>query len=97
MPRRSVENAIKYADYAVGQYFELARQSLYYANTVCVLVADHNVRVGGDDSVPVPGFHIPGLIHLQRVPARRYRGGPAPRQARQHLARRGRSPVTGAG
>ena len=74
VPRKSVENAIKYADYAVGRFFALARQSRYYANTVFVVVADHNVRVYGDDVVPVPGFHIPGLIHLAGVAAQRYDG-----------------------
>lgn len=74
VPRQSVNNAIKYADYAVGRFFELARHAPYYANTVFVLVADHNVRVYGDDVVPVPGFHIPGLIHLAGVPAQRYDG-----------------------
>jgi phosphoglycerol transferase MdoB-like AlkP superfamily enzyme len=74
VPRKSVENAIRYADYAVGRFFELARHSPYYANTVFVLVADHNVRVYGDDVVPLPGFHIPGLIHLEGVPAQRYAG-----------------------
>jgi phosphoglycerol transferase MdoB-like AlkP superfamily enzyme len=72
--RKSVENAIKYADYAVGRFFALARRSRYYANTVFVVVADHNVRVYGDDVVPVPGFHIPGFIHLAGVAAQRYDG-----------------------
>ncbi len=72
VPRRSVENAIKYADYAVGRFFELARQSKYYAHTVFVIVADHNVRVYGDDVVPVPGFHIPGLIFVPGVAPQRY-------------------------
>ena len=72
VPRKSVENAIKYADYAVGRFFELARQSKYYANTVFVIVADHNVRVYGDDMVPVPGFHIPGLIFVPGVAPQRY-------------------------
>ncbi|MGC3980308.1 MAG: LTA synthase family protein [Steroidobacteraceae bacterium] len=67
VPKQSVNNAIKYADYAVGRFFDLARQSSYYANTVFVLVADHNVRVYGDDVIPVPGFHIPGLIHVPGV------------------------------
>jgi phosphoglycerol transferase MdoB-like AlkP superfamily enzyme len=61
--KRSVENAIKYADHAVGVFFEQAKKSAYYANTVFVLAADHNVRVYGDDVVPVAGFHIPAFIH----------------------------------
>ena len=74
VPRQSVENAIKYADYALGRFFELARKSSYYRNTVFVVIADHNIRVYGDDVVPVAGFHIPGLIHLDGVPALRFTG-----------------------
>jgi phosphoglycerol transferase MdoB-like AlkP superfamily enzyme len=62
VPRASVENAIKYADHAVGRFFEVARAEPYFANTVFVIVADHNVKVQGDDLIPIHGFHIPGLI-----------------------------------
>ncbi len=59
---KSVKNAIKYADHAIGAFIEAARQEAYYDDTVFVIVADHNVRVYGDDVVPVNMFHIPGLI-----------------------------------
>lgn len=61
-PERSVENAVKYADFAIGRLFELAKKERYYKNTVFVVVSDHNVRVYGDDVVPVNMFHIPALI-----------------------------------
>lgn len=61
-PKQSVKNAIKYADYAIGKFFELAQKEDYYKDTVFVVVADHNVRVYGDDLVPVNMFHIPAVI-----------------------------------
>jgi phosphoglycerol transferase MdoB-like AlkP superfamily enzyme len=70
----SVRNAIKYADYAIGVFMQLAKASPYYRDTVFVVVADHNVRVYGDDAVPVPGFHIPGVIHVPGEPARQFKG-----------------------
>jgi phosphoglycerol transferase MdoB-like AlkP superfamily enzyme len=60
--KKSVKNAIKYADFAVGQMIQKAKNNGYYENTIFLIVADHNVRVYGDDSVPVNMFHIPGLI-----------------------------------
>jgi phosphoglycerol transferase MdoB-like AlkP superfamily enzyme len=72
--RASVENAIKYADYAVGQFFDAARAEPYFANTVFVIVADHNVRVVGDDVIPVHGFHIPGLILGPGIEPKRHAG-----------------------
>lgn len=58
----TVNNAVKYADYALGQFIEKARQSSYWDNTVFLIVADHNSRVYGDELVPIERFHIPGLI-----------------------------------
>lgn len=55
-------NAVKYADYALGRFFEKARASEYWKNTIFLVVADHDIRVRGDDLVPIRHFHIPGLI-----------------------------------
>jgi phosphoglycerol transferase MdoB-like AlkP superfamily enzyme len=62
VPEKSVENAIKYADFAIGRFIELAKQSGYYQDTVFLVIADHNIRVYGDDIIPVDMFHIPGMI-----------------------------------
>ncbi len=58
----TVNNAVKYADHALGQFFERARASSYWNDTVFLVVADHNSRVLGADLVPVEHFHIPGLV-----------------------------------
>ncbi|MCF6310154.1 MAG: sulfatase-like hydrolase/transferase [Sulfurimonas sp.] len=60
--KKSVENAIKYADFAIGKFIKLAKKEDYYKDTVFVVVADHNQRTYGKDMVPVNMFHIPGLI-----------------------------------
>jgi len=62
VPKKSVKNAIKYADFAIGKFIDDARKEAYYKDTVFVIISDHNVRVYGDDVVPVNMFHIPGLI-----------------------------------
>lgn len=55
-------NAVKYADYALGKFFEQARASDYWQDTLFIVVADHDIRVRGDSLVPVKNFHIPALI-----------------------------------
>lgn len=60
--KNTVNNAVKYADYALGKFFEAARQSDYWENTVFLIVADHNSRVYGSEIVPVRRFHVPALI-----------------------------------
>lgn len=60
--KNTVNNAVKYADYALGRFFDNARDSAYWDDTVFLVVADHNSRVYGSDLVPVKQFHVPGLI-----------------------------------
>jgi len=55
-------NAIRYADYALGRFFDQARRSSYWDRTIFLVVADHDSRVRGADLVPIRHFHIPGLI-----------------------------------
>ena len=55
-------NTVKYADYAIGQFFEKARASKYWQDTIFLIVADHDIRVRGGSLVPIKNFHIPGLI-----------------------------------
>ncbi len=61
-PKATENNAVKYADYAIGQFFEKAQKSAYWKNTLFLIVADHDIRVRGNTLVPIEHFHIPGLI-----------------------------------
>jgi phosphoglycerol transferase MdoB-like AlkP superfamily enzyme len=61
-PKQTVNNAVKYADHALGEFFEKAQKSDYWQNTLFLVVADHDTRIYGEELVPVDKFHIPGLI-----------------------------------
>lgn len=61
-PKATDNNAVKYADHALGQFITRAKASPYWQDTLFVVVADHDIRVRGDSMVPVERFHIPGLI-----------------------------------
>ncbi|QYJ78711.1 LTA synthase family protein [Shewanella acanthi] len=61
-PKQTRNNAAKYADYALGEFFKLAKNADYWKDTIFIIVADHDSRVGGADLVPVARFRIPGLI-----------------------------------
>ncbi len=60
--KNTVNNAVKYADYALGRFFEMARGADYWDDTVFLVVADHNSRVYGPELIPIERFHIPALI-----------------------------------
>jgi phosphoglycerol transferase MdoB-like AlkP superfamily enzyme len=67
----TVENTVRYADWALGDFFKRARQQPYWENTIFLVAADHDSRVFGASLVPVRHFHIPALILGADVPARR--------------------------
>lgn len=64
-------NAAKYADYALGYFFELAKKSTYWKNTIFLVIADHDSRVSGAELVPINHFHIPALILGDRIEPKR--------------------------
>lgn len=61
-PKSVVNNAVKYADWAMGEFFATAKQSEYWQDTLFLIVADHDNRVYGDNLIPVEKFQIPGLV-----------------------------------
>lgn len=61
-PKNSVHNAMKYADFSIGKFFDLAKKEAYFNNTIFVVIADHNTRTYGKNLVPIDKFHIPALI-----------------------------------
>lgn len=60
--KQTVNNAVKYADFALGKFIREAKRQAYWKDTVFLIVADHDNRVYGDSLVPIKKFHIPGLI-----------------------------------
>ena len=70
-PKATRNNAAKYADHALGVFFERAMASDYWKDTVFLVVADHDSRALGQSLVPVDNFHIPGLILGNGITPRR--------------------------
>lgn len=73
-PKGTDNNAVKYADYAIGEFFKKAQNSPYWKDTVFLIVADHDIRVRGVSLVPIERFHIPGLILGADIKPQRYTG-----------------------
>jgi len=66
--KNTVNNAMKYADFSIGKFFELAKKEDYFKNTVFIVIADHNTRTYGKHLVPIKKFRIPALIIGPQVP-----------------------------
>jgi phosphoglycerol transferase MdoB-like AlkP superfamily enzyme len=60
--RRKRNHAVKYSDYALGQFFRAAKREAFWTNTIFVVVADHGARVYGSQSIPIRSYEIPLLI-----------------------------------
>jgi phosphoglycerol transferase MdoB-like AlkP superfamily enzyme len=54
--------AVKYTDFAIGQFLRDAAAKPWYRDTVFVIVADHCASVAGKAALPVENYHIPLLI-----------------------------------
>ena len=59
---RKRRHAVKYSDYALGQFFRAAKQETFWTNTIFVVLADHGARVYGSQSIPIHSYEIPLVI-----------------------------------
>jgi phosphoglycerol transferase MdoB-like AlkP superfamily enzyme len=66
--KNTVNNAMKYADFSIGKFFEIAKKEDYYKNTIFIVIADHNTRTYGKYLVPIKKFRIPALIIGPNIP-----------------------------
>ena len=55
--------AVKYTDYAVGDFLRRARTHAWFKDTVFVITADHGASARGTQRIPVAHYRIPLLIY----------------------------------
>ena len=54
--------AVKYTDYAIGEFLKKAQTKDWYKNTVIIIMADHCASSAGRQELDVKNYHIPGLM-----------------------------------
>jgi len=59
----SRNGAVKYTDYAIGEFLKNAQQKPWFANTVFVIMADHCASSAGKWELNAAKYHIPALIY----------------------------------
>jgi phosphoglycerol transferase MdoB-like AlkP superfamily enzyme len=59
--------AVKYTDYAIGQFLELAKTKPWFDNTIFVITADHCASSAGKTELPIHKYHIPLLIYAPKL------------------------------
>ena len=67
--------AVKYSDYAIGQFLQQAQQKPWFANTLFIFTADHTAGSAGKQDLAVANYHIPLFIYAPGLVAPRELSG----------------------
>lgn len=59
---KSRDGGVKYTDYALRKFFEMAKKQDWYKNTVFVIIADHCASSAGKTELPLEKYRIPALV-----------------------------------
>ncbi len=60
---KSRTGALKYSDYAIGEFLAAAKKKPWFKDTVFVFTGDHCANSAGREEIPVRHYHIPLLIY----------------------------------
>jgi phosphoglycerol transferase MdoB-like AlkP superfamily enzyme len=60
---KSRDGGVKYTDYALKKFFEMASKQPWFKNTVFVILADHCASSAGKTELPVDKYKIPAMIY----------------------------------
>jgi len=57
------EGAVKYTDYAIGQFINKIKNKPWFNNTVIIFIADHCASSAGRNEIDIAKYHIPAIIY----------------------------------
>ncbi len=60
---KSRDGGVKYTDYSLRKFFEMASKQSWFTNTVFVIVADHCASSAGKTELPMDKYRIPAFIY----------------------------------
>lgn len=63
----SREAAIKYSDYAIGEFLKSAEKQPWFNQTLFVFVADHNAAVAGGTKILPSDYRIPFIVYAPKL------------------------------
>ncbi|WP_192558869.1 LTA synthase family protein [Pseudomonas allokribbensis] len=61
------DGAVKYTDYAIGQFLAQAREKPWFDNTIFIFVADHTAGSAGKEDLPITNYQIPLFIYAPKM------------------------------
>lgn len=63
LPSGSRDAAVKYTDFAIGRFLDMAKTKPWFKETLFVIVSDHCASVAGKTKLPVESYHIVGFMY----------------------------------
>jgi len=69
---KSRDGGVKYTDYSLRKFFEMASKQPWFKNTVFVIVADHCASSAGKTELPLDKYRIPGFIYTPGAKPEKY-------------------------
>ena len=61
------DGAVKYTDYAIGEFIKKAKEKPWFKNTIFVIVADHCATSAGKTEIPLDKYHIPMIVYAPEI------------------------------
>lgn len=58
----SREAAVRYTDFAIGEFLKNLQKKPWYKNTVVIIVADHCASSAGKNEIDISKYHIPCVV-----------------------------------
>jgi len=59
--------AVKYTDFAIGNFIEKVKKKPWFKNTIFVIVADHCASSAGKRELPLDKYHIPMIVYAPDI------------------------------
>ncbi|GAB0154948.1 sulfatase-like hydrolase/transferase [Chryseobacterium sp. Alg-005] len=59
---KSRDGGVKYTDYSIRKFFEMAKKQDWYKNTVFVIISDHCASSAGKTELPMDKYRIPAMV-----------------------------------
>jgi len=59
--------AVKYSDFAIGEFFRAARQRPWFDNTLFIIVADHSASSAGKAELEVRRYRVPLIMYAPGI------------------------------
>ena len=57
------EGAVKYTDFAIGEFIQKIKNKPWFKNTVIIFIADHCASSAGKNEIDISKYHIPCMIY----------------------------------